>query len=612
MTRLAIPFSLLILTSLVASAQKIVTASTADKATLIGKSVLYLEDSSASLSLDEILLSDYQKKFQKVEKDVFTSPASNSAIWFKIQIQNKSGKEIWLSAGANAGWYLDFYRKSENDSVYQPPVLTGELRPATNKEFDSNFYWFRLSDKNDTLTHTYYLRHETGLAKEVPFYVGTIESLVQYESEYDFLSAAFIGLTLVMLFYNLFLAFATRETIYLSYVGYLISTGLVITYANGYPLLKGNFWLENFFVWSPILQFAICLFSTQYLRLSNNAPVLNKIIWAFALYCSIVVPLISLSGATSDLIGITYHLGMFSFYFLLLYAGIYLFAKRKLDSTYYLLGWFSMILSYLLFFGTILGSLPYNLFTRNIIYFGTGLEIIFFSIALANRLNTLKKEKEQAQMETIKHFKERNLWLEDRVAERTAEIHHRVKNNLQMIASMLNMQQRRIPTDSDKTILDSARNRVKSIGLIYEHLYSQDNLTEINIKSYIQNLTEMLTHNLNQEKEIDCHFDLTDQYADVDVAIPLGLIINELVTNSIKHAFHNHSDPKLWISLVSGKEWKLKVRDNGKGTDKANKHEGFGNQIVKALLDNLEGTMISTDQKPGFEVEIVIPNKVFS
>lgn len=188
------------------------------------------------------------------------------------------------------------------------------------------------------------------------------------------------------------------------------------------------------------------------------------------------------------------------------------------------------------------------------------------------------------------------------------EIHHRVKNNLQVISALLTLQSRH---DEDPLVTDAltrGQNRVQSIALIHKNLYQHDNLKGVDTKEYFDRLVDHLieTYNVNTEG-IEVEKDIMNLSLDVDTMVPLGLIVNELISNSLKHAFPSGSSGKIKISL-SEKDGVLllMVTDNGVGAkQKEVNQESFGQSLVKSLGRRLEATTeIKSDA--GYEVRMEI------
>jgi two-component sensor histidine kinase/tetratricopeptide (TPR) repeat protein len=178
------------------------------------------------------------------------------------------------------------------------------------------------------------------------------------------------------------------------------------------------------------------------------------------------------------------------------------------------------------------------------------------------------------------------------------EIHHRVKNNLQVISSLLSLQSAQI---QDETVLDAMResqNRVRSMALIHQKLYQGENLAAVEMRDYFTTLGESVLDSFGVEADqIQVKTPMEPLELDVDTAIPIGLIVNELVTNSMKYAFPNEKRGEIQISLneEADRHLRLVVADTGVGMDAnavaASKGTGFGSQLVQLLTMQLNGRL---------------------
>ncbi|NOT76946.1 MAG: tetratricopeptide repeat protein [Cyclobacteriaceae bacterium] len=188
------------------------------------------------------------------------------------------------------------------------------------------------------------------------------------------------------------------------------------------------------------------------------------------------------------------------------------------------------------------------------------------------------------------------------------EIHHRVKNNLQIISSLLNLQSRSVEDKAAHGAVIESRNRVRSMAMIHEQLYQEDTLTGVSMPEYVQHLVDSLGRSYGvDQKNIEWKLDVDALLLDVDTAIPLGLILNELLTNSLKYAFADQQTGSISVSLKqkNGKLHML-VSDTGKGID-VNEKSGnsFGLNLVNSLAQKLRAEVsISTDR--GTRVELVV------
>jgi PAS domain S-box-containing protein len=195
-------------------------------------------------------------------------------------------------------------------------------------------------------------------------------------------------------------------------------------------------------------------------------------------------------------------------------------------------------------------------------------------------------EKKIAEKEIIESLKEKEVLLK--------EIHHRVKNNLQVISSILNLQSSFVKDQRTLEILDESRNRIRTMAIIHENLYRTTNFSSIDFSSYLHNLsTNLISSYYVQSGVIHLRTEMQNIDLVLDQAIPCGLLVNELITNSIKYAFPNHSEGEIFIGLKEENNLiTLNIEDNGVGLPKdfdLLKTDTLGLQLVSTLAEQLDG-----------------------
>jgi two-component sensor histidine kinase len=175
------------------------------------------------------------------------------------------------------------------------------------------------------------------------------------------------------------------------------------------------------------------------------------------------------------------------------------------------------------------------------------------------------------------------------------EIHHRVKNNLSVVKSLVRLQSRHCKDEFHRGMFLDTQDRIGSIALVHDLLYQSENMAHVNLRQYITSLVDQLAtvctvvgQNIVIEKNID------DVTFELDIAIPTGLIVNELVTNSMKHAFPDMKEGKVTISLLSNRDsmFELTVKDNGVGLPEGinlENSQSFGLNLVKMFSEQLNG-----------------------
>lgn len=218
-----------------------------------------------------------------------------------------------------------------------------------------------------------------------------------------------------------------------------------------------------------------------------------------------------------------------------------------------------------------------------------------------------------AVFEDITERKEYERQLEESIKEKEVllkEVHHRVKNNMQVISSILNLQSSYISDENALGILRESQDRIKSMSFVHESLYQSNTLSEVNFAEYIQNITRNLYHSYGRpEGGISLDFDLEEIYLNLDTSIPCGLIINEVVSNSLKYAFQGREKGIIRVELgkLSDGRLKLIVSDDGIGLPAdfdIENAESLGLQLVTTLVTQVSGEL-EIDVSSGTKFNIV-------
>jgi two-component system, sensor histidine kinase PdtaS len=196
------------------------------------------------------------------------------------------------------------------------------------------------------------------------------------------------------------------------------------------------------------------------------------------------------------------------------------------------------------------------------------------------------------------------------------EIHHRVKNNLMIISSLLELQSYHLKDEESIEIFKESQNRAKSMALIHERLYRTDSLKNIEFSEYINTLVEDLfsTYTTDPNK-IELIIEMEKMDMDINTSVPLGLIINEMVTNTLKYAFPGGKSGYLKIALhQTDSDYILEVNDNGVGIPEdynIEESESLGMLLINSLTSQLDGTLELTSKK-GTKFKITFPQPKYS
>lgn len=250
-----------------------------------------------------------------------------------------------------------------------------------------------------------------------------------------------------------------------------------------------------------------------------------------------------------------------------------------------------------------------NILNKNKIRLSILIGLITIMVAVALILYKNNQQKQKAN----KVLKDKNNEIEQNVAQLKAiqvsltaknaenelllkEIHHRVKNNLEVVSSLLALQSAKIDDPNVQEAMLTSQNRVQSMGILHQKLYQSEHLAFIEMKNYFQNLCENILDSYNETERIKVDIDMKEVELDIDTAVPVGLIVNELLTNSLKYAFPNGEKGNIKLSLenLDKDNLSLKISDNGIGKSLNTKAHGtgFGTQLVDLLTRQIEGKLI--------------------
>jgi len=604
------------------------------KMILVGKQTYFLEDPSGKLTLNAILKQENQQKFQQLGQDVFNHPATESVFWFRFTIRNQSRKDLWLKVGDMLTiWYADFYTPDARGN-YGPPQLMGALRTRSNKAFPtSSSFYAQLRDKSDEELWTYYLKVIGKSPKKHIFQLSTAQEIHKKSYADTLVINIFVGFLSAISLYSLFLYFSIKDKAYLFYVFFLLSVLLVTPFISGIPLFYHVFLWKYTLVWISSIAFFASLFAIRYFNLRQSAPISYQLIvasmclLAFFPIANLVIP-----QKLAFLINL-YQPVIFMCFLLLLGTGIWLWRKGHQEARIYVLGWSLSILGLLVTIFRLNGIVPVNCLTQYSEPISVMLETLIFSIALGNRWNALKKTNEQNQQKMLQLITEQNEVLEQKVKEKTKdlqnineklahsvkekeillkEVHHRVKNNLQIISSLLNLQGEFNQQQDLQSLLKQSQHKIQTMAIIHEKLYQSDSLTFIDLKSYLESLIQYFKDSYDlTNQNIDFEIQMDEITLKMDHLVPCGLIINELVTNSLKYAFPHQTSGQINIKAIQqGEMCVLTIRDNGIGLPTKftlGDINSLGLRLVKGLTSQLRGSFeLLKGEGTGFKITFSI------
>ena len=214
-------------------------------------------------------------------------------------------------------------------------------------------------------------------------------------------------------------------------------------------------------------------------------------------------------------------------------------------------------------------------------------------------------ERQQAEEQIKKSLKEKEILIK--------EIHHRVKNNLAVLSALLNMQSIHIKDEKAINAFKETQTRIISMSQVHSQLYNSEDFTNIDYKEYVKNLVSNVFYSSQVSKQVNLHLELDEVTLPIDKAIPCGLLLNELVTNALKHAFPKNRKGKLCVRLLSleDNDCKIIVKDDGIGIPKdfnINKSKSLGLKLINLLTQQISGTL-EVESKKGTEFRIRLSTK---
>lgn len=456
--------------------------------------------------------------------------------------------------------------------------------------------------------------------------VGLIAKLILWntDSYYSFemhnqrILFLFFGAMAALLLYNLFLFSFTKDRAYFYYSMIIMSFLSIELFLQGYftfidPRYEVKIW--HLYLLLYVMLSGLIMFSTTYLELKKNIPSMhNKLMILYG-----ILTLVTL-GSILNIIPVQLHrLSLLISFFLLVSIGFYALYKKIPQAKYYIFGWLLLLMFTVIeaFAQMGLGNLFDNY--PHISKINIFLEALMFSIALSARIRLLENEKQLVSQKLYEQKEQESLRLEKNVKERTQalnealadkdtllkEVHHRVKNNLQIIISLLRLQSDQIEEPLLQEILGESENRVKAISNVHEMLYQNENLENITTQPYFEELCKDIQTSYGAKNDVKFIIDAVPSLS-MDKAIYCGLIINELVTNSFKYAFKDGRG-QINIALVKDEGFILTVADDGIGID-ASKKENLGMVLIKTLVKKqLKGTLlIDTDNGTKYTIKFKV------
>jgi two-component system NtrC family sensor kinase len=394
----------------------------------ISSLVLVYEDKTNQLPFEDAV----HQKFISTNKIIPNLGISKSTFWIKLPMVNKSANDLFLlNLSMPTIDFVEFYYPDDN-KIYKS-IDMGEHLPFSSRKYEDPDYIFDVSISTGQ-SKVYYLKIQSKEGVQLPMKIGLKEDILNQVKNKGILSGIYFGIMLVMVLYNLFIYFSVNDKSYLYYVVYIIFTFFTQISLQGYSFQY--FWPNSpiisqysLFVFPALVGISGIMFMNVFLDVKYHSILLYKI--SFILYVPYVVSIVFLIIQNFKVSQMTMEINAILVSVYMLFTSIIILKKGYKPAKFFLIGWSIFLIGICIYVLKDFGFLPYNVFTRYTMHFGTAAEVILLSFALADRINILKQEKEQSQLaallalqENEKLIIEQNVVLENRVQERTIELKH--------------------------------------------------------------------------------------------------------------------------------------------------------------------------------------------
>ena len=577
--KLLLLFLLVLVTSVSYATFEPIVYTDSSKTISIGALVQVLEDTSNSLTADEVI---YSTNFVATTNKVPNLDLSKSSFWVRIELKNTTPTEhLMLALELPIMDEVELYSPTADGGF--SAIRMGEDRPFTERKYQDPNYLFDLYIKTGA-TKTYLMRVKGRESVQLPLSIGPPQNVLEYYKTIDIVSGFYFGIILVMLFYNLFIYFSVRDKSYLLYVLYILLVGLTQTSLQGYPfkyLWPNTPWIaqHSLFLFPSLVGAAGLQFMRVFLNAKHYIPKLNRYVppVLFSVYVGCII--LAITGKyTISYKAIEINAMCVSLFMLV--GSIIIWRRGYRPAKFFFFAWVIFLAGVTIFVMKDLGVLPYNGFTRYTMHIGSGIEVVLLSFALADRINILTQEKEASQAEALRVSKEneqiikqQNIVLESKVQERTVELQ---KSNEELNDTLNELK------DTQSQLVNAEK--MASLGQltagIAHEINNPINFVTANVQPLRRDIDDILTV-LNKYAEINENTNLGEklkEIADLKVELETDYLIEEI--NSLIDGIGEGASRT--AEIVKGLKNFSRLDEND--LKMANINEGLNSTIT--LLDN--------------------------
>jgi signal transduction histidine kinase len=600
-------------------ADTVINYNGSDRKVNIGNQVEVLEDKTGELSLSEAV---HAENYFIPELQVPNLGVGKSVFWIRIRIKNTSGDEnLLLQLAYPIMDEVVFFHPTENDSDF---IITrsGDNFPFHERKYNHQNFIFDIHVPKQE-TKTFYLKVRSGEQIILPITIGTQQFVFENNLSKDILFGIYFGVILAMFLYNLFIYFIVRDRTYLYYVTYVLFISLTQAGLQGYTfkfLWPSSAWFANHSItlFPAIAGIATVGFIRSFLQSRTITPKLDKGLYVIVfIYCLALVANFILNNQNLSYNLIDLDASLISLYALII--AIVIASKGYRSAKFFLLGWTVFLVGVIGFVLKNLDVLPDNNFTDYTMSAGTILEVLLFSFALADRINVLRKEKEESQWKVLEALKEneriiaeQNIILDAKVKDRTRELESSNRNLKDAQVQLVNAEKMASLGQLTAGIAHEINNPINFvIGNVYPLKRDIQDILALLAKYYdIQDgkdLDEKLNGIKNLKKEIDADYliqemDLLlkgiEEGASRTSEIVKGLQnFSRLEEDGLKKAdIHKGIDATLLLLNSNLNKEKIKVIKEYGDFGEIECYPGKLNQVFMNILNNAIYALQNTDQ----------------
>lgn len=556
--------------------------------------------------------------FTKTTSNWFTFGFITGNTWFKLTIHNQSQNEKFIFQLIEPFYQqVNFYSQKDGRWQKQHAGLKYYEKEKERKHLTPIFPFYIESNNTKTIYIQFAPDRATAGSTFGRFYLATqkafnAESILSNYLPYFFL----LGSMFIIVIFNLFLFVKFHDIIYFYYAMYIVFLSLYISIYTGLIHHFGfALYYRELTLSMPLFVIFLTLFSTKFLKLDYYLPSTDKLLKLIALFL-----LISLPYMLYDYSNWMKTIGVSTMFIapIAMFAAIYAVYKGHKEAKYYIIGIIFYMASLTILPMMTKAMIPHTFLSHYAFSLFSYVEIMFFSFILVNRFYATQNEKIKLQGELLEIQKNNEKILEERVKRRTnkinqllkekevllKEVYHRVKNNFQMVVSLLWIEnENKKSQDEDDSLLELI-NRIKSMALIHQYLLGMDDYAEIKAQEYLHQINLEIQKSYIKTK-LQIHDEIDDFSLSPDHALALGIIVNELLTNAVKHF---KRDDICTIELKCKQEESqviMTIQDNGEGFDLKKRRNSFGLKLIKQFAKKLHATKSEFSFERGTRYELV-------